>query len=104
MQYKMGFMKEVRIRPERLLDLTYVSQLTFLAIVHVWNGDLTLRNVVVVIDVIGQHTIFCETDKHTAQQAPSSCKGARKRKDFTWSVTWEGPFIYVEWKLRVIEI
>jgi hypothetical protein len=78
--------KEIRIRLERLPDRTYIGQLTFFTVVHVWNGDLTLRHVVVVIDVIGQHTYVCETDKQSAQQAARSCKWDRNRKDCTCSV------------------
>ena len=45
--------------------VTYVSELTFLAVIDVGNSDLTLRNVVVVIDVIGQHTIGCGISNRT---------------------------------------
>lgn len=38
--------------PPPLCAATYVSQLTFLAVIHVGDGNLTLRNVVVIIDVV----------------------------------------------------
>lgn len=39
---------------------TYVCQLTFLAVVHAGNGDLTLGDVVVVVDVVRKQTFRCQ--------------------------------------------
>lgn len=38
---------------------TYIGQQTFLAVIDVGNGDFTLRNAVVIVDVVRQEAHFC---------------------------------------------
>lgn len=40
-------------------SFTYIGERALLTIVHVGDGDLALRHVIVVIDVVGQHTLIC---------------------------------------------
>lgn len=69
---------EGSIRCEECLGLTYISQLKFFTVVHIGNGDLTLRDVVVVIDVIGQKTLVCETKKQLLSKRPAHAQGVGK--------------------------
>lgn len=45
--------------------MTYIGELTLLAVIDVWDRDLTLGHVVVVIDVITQQALFCRHGRMT---------------------------------------
>lgn len=38
---------------------TYIGESEFLTVIHGRDGDLALRHVMVVVDVIGQETLLC---------------------------------------------
>jgi hypothetical protein len=94
---------EGSIISEKCLGLTYISQLKFFAVVHIGNGDLTLRDIVVVIDVIGQKAIGCETKKQLLSKRPAHAKGSVKGGSGIVG-TFGKPSVYGKWMSRFYRV
>jgi hypothetical protein len=48
--------------------LTYVGDVKLFAVIHTWDDGLALRYEVVIVDVIGEETLFYESQTHTSHQ------------------------------------
>lgn len=44
-------------------NTTYVGQRAFFTVIHAGDGNLTLGDVIVIVDVVGQQTLFCRRNQ-----------------------------------------